>query len=183
MENEFQILSNLLRNDNATQRELAKNTGLSLGNVNILIKRLVKKGLLKIERLNPKTIRYILTQQGMKEKARATYNYISSSYKYINLLNSEIDSLIKCRLLKEAVEVILFGSQDEIYNLLSIKLEQSKIPCRSIENIVELENEINLVKEDEINVNIKFLVLIWHPEFESFLEEKTVPYVNLLDRL
>ena len=60
MTNEFEVLKSVESKDTITQRELARKTGLSLGAVNVLIKRLINKGLLKIEHINARTIRYFL---------------------------------------------------------------------------------------------------------------------------
>ncbi len=76
MEKEYEVLSHLGKEKEVTQRKIASGTGLSLGSVNILLKKMVKKGLVKIERLNTRTIRYILTPRGMKEKARITYQIL-----------------------------------------------------------------------------------------------------------
>ena len=70
MTNEFVVLKSIESKNTITQRELAKRTGLSLGAVNVLIKRLINKGLLKIEHINAKTMKYILTPKGIMEKAR-----------------------------------------------------------------------------------------------------------------
>src|SRR5690348_14940283 len=94
MENELQILNKIECKENMTQRDIAKSTGMSLGNVNLLIKRLVKKGLLKIERINPRTIRYILTPQGLKERTEATYRYVVESLRFMHEVNQKIERLI-----------------------------------------------------------------------------------------
>jgi len=84
MTNELEILKSVDEDKRITQRELAKKTGLSLGSVNVLLKRLIHKGLIKIEHINSRTIKYILTPKGLMEKARLTYQYIVSSYNYIS---------------------------------------------------------------------------------------------------
>ena len=95
MENEYQVLSHLQDNESTTQRGIAKRTGLSLGAVNILLKKMAKKGLVKIEGLNARTMRYILTPRGMQEKTRQTYRFIKSSYRQIlNIIRSVKDNLI-----------------------------------------------------------------------------------------
>ena len=67
METEFKVLSHLHENESTTQRHISKRTGLSLGSVNLLLKKMVRKGLVKIERLNKRTVRYILTPRGIKK--------------------------------------------------------------------------------------------------------------------
>lgn len=81
MENkEIKIIEILDKNKNLSQRDIAKEANLSLGVVNTLIKTCVKKGLIKIERLNSRNIKYLLTPQGINEKAKKTFNYVKRSY-------------------------------------------------------------------------------------------------------
>ncbi|HHT45933.1 MAG TPA: winged helix-turn-helix transcriptional regulator, partial [Firmicutes bacterium] len=68
MEKEHLILSYIQQQEDVTQRDIARNTGMGLGTVNILLKKMIKKGLVKIERLNARSLRYMLTPKGLKEK-------------------------------------------------------------------------------------------------------------------
>ena len=68
MEPEYEVLSHLQENETTTQRNISKRTGLSLGAVNLLMKKMVRKGLVKVEKLSARTMRYILTTRGMQEK-------------------------------------------------------------------------------------------------------------------
>ncbi|AGI38242.1 transcriptional regulator [Thermoclostridium stercorarium subsp. stercorarium DSM 8532] len=94
MINELEILKSVNEENKITQRELAKRTGLSLGTVNVLIKRLIHKGLIKIEHINSRTIKYVLTPKGIAEKARLTYQYIVNSYYYIISVEQKIEQII-----------------------------------------------------------------------------------------
>ena len=83
MEQEYQVLNHLQENETTTQRHISTNTGLSLGAVKLLLKKMARKGLIKIEKLNSRTMRYILTPKGIKEKTRLTYQFVRSSYRQI----------------------------------------------------------------------------------------------------
>ena len=75
MENEYQVLTHLQENEQTSQRNISKRTGLSLGAVNILIKKMVHMGLVKVEKLNSRTMRYIITPKSMKEKTSCMFCY------------------------------------------------------------------------------------------------------------
>ena len=68
------------KNPELSQRDLAENIGISVGKTNYIIKFLIKKGLIKTENfLNSKNkwaYRYILTPEGIKEKARITKEFV-----------------------------------------------------------------------------------------------------------
>ena len=87
------VITILDREDSPSQREIAKQTGFSVGLVNTLIKKCAKKGLVKIERLNSRNIKYILTPEGIKEKTQKTIDYIKRSYQAIQQLQNRVAEL------------------------------------------------------------------------------------------
>src|SRR5690554_4855726 len=97
MEYEYEVLTHLQNHELTTQRKIATRTGLSLGAVNLLLKRMVRKGLIKVEKLTPRTVRYILTPQGMKEKTRLTYQYVRRSYRQIIEITGAVEALVRSR--------------------------------------------------------------------------------------
>lgn len=76
---DFRLLTDLASGALVTQRHLAKRQGLALGLTNLLIRRLVRKGYVKIVNLQRNRIRYLVTPIGLMEKARLTYAYIEYS--------------------------------------------------------------------------------------------------------
>ena len=88
------ILRKVQRKPNSTQRELAKELGLSLGKLNYCLRALKTKGLLKIRnfRKNPNKINYIyiLTPKGIAEKTKLTVNFMARKMKEYEELKKEI---------------------------------------------------------------------------------------------
>lgn len=62
-----------------TQRALATRLGVALGLTNLYLKRLVRKGHLKGVNIQANRVRYLITPQGIVEKARLTYAFIDHS--------------------------------------------------------------------------------------------------------
>src|SRR5437899_9692839 len=84
VEREFEILTAIAEESSTTQRVLAARLGVALGLTNLYLKRLVKKGYIKVAGFphRPaarKRLRYLLTARGLTEKSRLTYDYMSSS--------------------------------------------------------------------------------------------------------
>jgi EPS-associated MarR family transcriptional regulator len=81
------------------QHSLADELGFSVGKINYVLNALVKKGLIKIENFataeNKKNYRYLLTQEGIKEKIVLTERFIKRKKQEYNQLQSELDNLIK----------------------------------------------------------------------------------------
>lgn len=171
MTNELEILRSVDSTDKITQRELAKRTGLSLGAVNVLIKRLMHKGLLKIEHINTRTIRYILTPKGLLEKARLTYDYIVFSYKYISVIENRIVQIIDNK--TNLVKIILFGKKDELYEIITSKLN-------SINQAYKYIDEVSKLK---MYNNERYIIIVWNPEDkDTFQNEKSNIY-NILNEI
>ncbi|MBI4423985.1 MAG: winged helix-turn-helix transcriptional regulator [Elusimicrobia bacterium] len=78
---EFAVIRELALNATRTQRELSESTGLSLGMTNLILKRLVRKGLLKVRQLDWHKTQYLLTVKGTLEKARKSCSYALHAWK------------------------------------------------------------------------------------------------------
>jgi DNA-binding MarR family transcriptional regulator len=168
MKNEHQILRELDGDSTATQRDLAGRTGMSLGSVNILIKRLVKKGLIKIERINSRTIRYVLTPRGIKEKAEATYRYIVASCRYIGELEAAIDKVIKDMRIAQGSRVCLYGDRDEIHQLLRNRL----VRAGALVSYAGCPEEVSPDAD---------AVLVWQHNREEELKQDNISCLNILE--
>ena len=171
METEYHVLTHLHENEATTQRKISKHTGLSLGAVNLLIKKMIKKGLIKIERLNPRTVRYILTPKGIQEKSRLTYRYIRQSYRQITRINQALDHLLEEHLAgHDGSAVILYGPKDEIYEILSQQLKNKHVSFELHSSTDSLEN---------LSLENGRLVLVWREEEENS-SLKAFQVINLL---
>ncbi len=79
-EKDFPILDALSRQSITTQRELADHAGISLGQVNYVLKSLLEKGLVKISNFtkSPSKISYIyrLTPKGLETKSAMASRFV-----------------------------------------------------------------------------------------------------------
>ena len=94
-EKEFSLIQEIAKSPSATQRELSVNTGLSLGMTNLLIKRLARKGYIKISQLDWKRTQYLLTLKGAVEKARKSYNYSLYTIRIFRQIRDNIGTVLR----------------------------------------------------------------------------------------
>ena len=91
------LLRKLESNPEYTQRELSQEMGVSLGKVNYCMKKLIEKGWLKLTNFsrNPNKVgyAYLLTPQGMEQKARLTFEFLAIKMKEYEMLKEEISIL------------------------------------------------------------------------------------------
>ena len=94
----FQILRAIEQNSGITQRDLARQLGISNGKINYLIAALVEKGLIKMAhfgRTGDKLakVAYLLTPKGVKSRALLTRDYLARKEAEYEALKAEIDSI------------------------------------------------------------------------------------------
>jgi DNA-binding MarR family transcriptional regulator len=80
LERDLRILSAIEEDAPLTQRALAERLDVALGLANLCLKRLARKGYIKVVRFNDrpaarKRLRYLLTPKGLAEKSRLTYEH------------------------------------------------------------------------------------------------------------
>jgi DNA-binding MarR family transcriptional regulator len=76
---ELEILEKIEGNGHLTQRDLSREVGMALGLVNHLLKKMVRKGWIKIKNVDAKRIRYLITPQGAREKSSLLYKRVEST--------------------------------------------------------------------------------------------------------
>ena len=93
----YRVMQILQENPDITQRELADKLGVSVGGVNYCLKALIKKGLVKMSNFasskNKFGYVYVLTPQGVSDKAALTQQYLQRKMEEYEALKAEIESL------------------------------------------------------------------------------------------
>jgi DNA-binding MarR family transcriptional regulator len=65
-----------------TQRDLASRLGIAVGLANACLRKMARKGLVKIKRINSRNITYHLTPAGIAEKARLSLQFAETTIDY-----------------------------------------------------------------------------------------------------
>jgi DNA-binding MarR family transcriptional regulator len=71
-EHDLKVLQAIASGERVTQRSLSSDLGVALGLTNLLIRRLVGKGYVKIAKVGTRHIRYLMTATGWEALAQAT---------------------------------------------------------------------------------------------------------------
>jgi DNA-binding MarR family transcriptional regulator len=79
VEHELRILEALERNPETTQAKLAAQLGVAVGSVNWYLKRLIRKGYVKVTKMQRRRLKYFVTPQGLAVKAHLTSQYMEAS--------------------------------------------------------------------------------------------------------
>lgn len=95
-EDQLDLLHHIHVYSNASQRQIAQKTGLSIGKVNYCLKALLDIGFIKIhnfQKSNKKlNYTYILTPKGIKEKSFITKQFIAKKRREYDKLKSYLNT-------------------------------------------------------------------------------------------
>ncbi len=75
----LRLLEQIERNPDATQAALASRLGVAIGTVNWYVRRLTRKGFVKIRQVQRRRVRYLITPKGISEKSKLAYEYVRIS--------------------------------------------------------------------------------------------------------
>lgn len=93
----YKLLRLLEPNPELSQREVARELGISLGKVNYCLKALVDKGWIKAANFknskNKRAYMYLLTPRGIEGKARLTTEFLRYKLQEHKALTAEIDRI------------------------------------------------------------------------------------------
>ena len=111
---DLQFLEELQKNPTISQRELSKKFNIALGVTNACIKKLARKGWVKMRGLNHRQIYYHLTSEGLGMKAKLTLKYLAYNIR----LYTELKNLFTRKLLKMENKgikrVVFYGVGEEM---------------------------------------------------------------------
>jgi DNA-binding MarR family transcriptional regulator len=111
-EKELEALQTIHKDAHVRQRDLAKIIGASLGMTNAIIKRLVKKGWLKIKKINNRKIIYAVSTEGIDAIMRRSYHYFKRTIKNVVFYKEAIARLIEEIKNRGYAGILLVGNSD-----------------------------------------------------------------------
>ncbi len=109
---ELDLITALEENHQVSQTRLAKRVGIAVGLVNILMKRAVTRGAIKIKQIPARRYAYYLTPKGFAEKAKLVTRYLDSSLHLYRKLRVEYRDIFTNLEAKGICEIVLVGDVD-----------------------------------------------------------------------
>ena len=184
---ELEILERLENNGHLTQRELSKEVGIALGLVNHLLKKMVKKGWIKIKNIDAKKIRYLITPEGAREKSSLLYKRVESTiHFYLEAKRVIKDKVIHLK--NEGVKDVSIYGINHISEVLFIVLKELRL---ELDAVVDEKKEgeewfgykvIGMEQFMKSNTSVLIFASIDKEKIDSFCkEQKNVKFVALRD--
>ena len=123
-----------LENDQeVSQTKLAKRVGIAVGLANILMKRAVSRGFIKMKQVHARSYAYYLTPKGFAEKARLVAKYLHSSLNLYRRLRVEYRELFEKLDADGITDVMIFGDID-IAEIAIMASFESKVRITAVVN-------------------------------------------------
>lgn len=171
----LQFLEEIDNNHSPTQRALARKFNISLGLVNSFIKRLARKGYLKVTTIPRKRMRYILTPKGFAEKSRLTYEFIQYSLHFYKKALRDFQELVTEFKTMGVKKVVFYGAND-LAEIASISLKATDI------ELIAVVDDLR-VGEDFLGYVIKPITEVSNLEFDRIIVTTIDSKESIFDKL
>ena len=106
---ELKVLEEISSHPRPTQRHLAKKLGVALGLTNLMVRRCVKKGYVKVSNIQKNRIQYLITPKGITEKTRLTYEFLDYSLYMYRMVRILLQETVSGLATAGGEDVIIFG--------------------------------------------------------------------------
>lgn len=179
LDSKYQIMSEIAENENISQRELSKKLGISLGSVNVLINKMIKEGLIKIEQVSQKQVLYMLTPVGIMEKTKKTVSYLKAHYRAIYETKERIKTLLS-NMQQIYDEIFILSFKDEMGEIIKVALDEYNSDDKNNIKLIYDKEEINIYKDKKI---VLLHMLTDDSEIKSYFDNKDVEIYNILEKI
>jgi len=111
---DLQLLEEIGQNPKVSQRELSHKYGIALGVTNACIKRMARRGLIKLKGIPPRRIAYYLTPKGFAEKTKLTLSFFSYNIHHYAEIKKQISKKLLEMQNSGVKRVAFYGVSDEM---------------------------------------------------------------------
>ena len=130
---EYELLNEIAQDSLVTQANLAKRLGIAVGSVNWYIKRLVKRGYVKVSHLDRTRLQYDLTPEGMSVFTERALQYARDSLKVYKSFRLQAQGIVAKLQSQGITRAYLYGN-DEMMDILRLTCIEANIalsdsPC------------------------------------------------------
>jgi DNA-binding MarR family transcriptional regulator len=151
---ELQILEQIEDNPDVTQADLAEMLGVAVGTVNFTVRRLVRKGYIRVKQLERRRLRYIITPEGIALRSRLAVDSLKYSMRLYRETRQQAKTLLEHVQASGYVHVVIQGDGDlaDIVNLTRLELglelgeEGEHMPVLSVDGadlLLEMPSQVS----------------------------------------
>jgi len=123
-EREFELINIVGSQLAANQRDISHHMKLSLGMTNMVLKRLITKGYIRIKQLDRRKVQYMLTPKGFAEKMQKSVKYTLKTINSIALIKKRLLVLLKA-VYDDGVRTFYIWGGADLAGLIEITLNEN----------------------------------------------------------
>jgi DNA-binding Lrp family transcriptional regulator len=174
---ELEILEKIEGNGHLTQRDMSREVGIALGLVNHLLKKMVRKGWIKIKNVDAKKIRYLITPEGAREKSSLLYKRVESTIHFYLDAKRVIKAKVE-HLKGDGVKSVSIYGINHVAEVLFIVLKELGLRLDCVVDNNKKGKEwfgYKIIDTDEFlksNTSVLILASINKDEIEAFYKEQ-----------
>lgn len=135
---EYELLREIAQDSMITQANLSKRLGIAVGSVNWYIKRLIKRGYVKVSHLDRTRLQYDLTPEGMAVFSERAMQYAKDSLAIYKKFRHKAKGTVSELKNKGIIQVYLEGD-DEIMDIMRLTCLEAGITLENSPGQVVLE--------------------------------------------
>ena len=176
-------MTEIIEDKHVSQRDLSRKLELGLGTINVLINKMIKEGLIKMEKVTHKQAAYMLTPVGMIEKAKKTISYIKSHYSAIHETKEKIKYIFEELNIKYE-NILVLKADGEMGNLIKTAVAEYKSENKSVNiKMVDKDFKFESIKQQKMKNVVLVHAIENQEDIKDLLKIEDVKVVNLLVRL
>ncbi len=130
------VLQEIHEKSDVTQRKIASRQKVALGSINLILKRLMNKGYVKITEVHPKRFLYYLTPKGFNEKSRLTLSYINQSILIYKDLKSHVEDTIES-MIEDGYNSVALCGIDDSFDIVYLAIMEKGLKIHGIYDFKE----------------------------------------------
>jgi DNA-binding MarR family transcriptional regulator len=134
------LLDNVAGQEGSNQRALARKIGISVGLVNALVHRAVRKGLIKIQEAPARRYAYYLTPKGFAEKSRLVAEYLDYSLSFFRTARQGYSDVFGRCAANGQIRIVLCGA-GELAEIATLAANGA-----NVEIVAVLDRETNQIR-------------------------------------
>jgi len=127
---DYEILNALAEDSLSTQAGLSAKLGMAVGSVNWYIKRLIKRGYVKVSHLDRTRLKYDLTSEGMKVFTQRAIQYMQSSLQVYAEIRNKAKHLL-ADLASRGISHVYLDGENEVMDILRLTLLEADVPINT----------------------------------------------------
>lgn len=137
IQTELDLISALEREETVSQAALSKQLSISVGGVNALLKRVIRKGLVKTRSVPYRRWAYYLTPTGFSEKSRLVARYLEVSLDFFRRARQEYGAIF-ISLRRSGIDRAILVGRGELAEIAFLAARENGIEIAGL-----LDTEIN----------------------------------------